>query len=110
MNHPVPELPVRDILESQEYYQDVFNCEINWRYKDILGAVSNLDLVLFFRKCESKFESRTLWIFDEQVEETFSKLPQSKIEVVEPIEQKPWGLRQFTVRDLNGHDLIFHCD
>ncbi|WAC14617.1 hypothetical protein [Dyadobacter pollutisoli] len=31
-------------------------------------------------------------------------------EITEEIENKPWGLRQFAVRDLNGHLFYFHCE
>jgi quinol monooxygenase YgiN len=30
--------------------------------------------------------------------------------VVEPPEDKPWGMRQFTVEDLDGNRFHFHCD
>src|SRR2546427_9291327 len=30
--------------------------------------------------------------------------------IVEPLEKKPWGLRQFTVEDLDGNRFYFHCD
>lgn len=31
-------------------------------------------------------------------------------QIVEPLEKKPWGLRQFTVEDIDGNRLYFHCD
>jgi hypothetical protein len=30
--------------------------------------------------------------------------------VIEPPEKKPWGLRQFTVEDLDGNRFYFHHD
>jgi uncharacterized glyoxalase superfamily protein PhnB len=30
--------------------------------------------------------------------------------IVEPLEKKPWGLRQFTVKDLDGNLFYFHHD
>ncbi len=30
--------------------------------------------------------------------------------IVEPLERKPWGLRQFTVEDLDGNRFYFHCE
>jgi uncharacterized glyoxalase superfamily protein PhnB len=29
---------------------------------------------------------------------------------VEPLERKPWGLRQFTVEDIDGNRFHLHCD
>ncbi|WP_253913148.1 hypothetical protein [Pseudoruegeria sp. HB172150] len=31
-------------------------------------------------------------------------------DIVDPIADKPWGLRQFTVKDLNGNLSHFHHD
>ncbi len=28
-------------------------------------------------------------------------------EIVEPLESKPWGMREFSIRDLDGHFLRF---
>ena len=30
--------------------------------------------------------------------------------IVEPLEEKPWGLHQFTVEDIDGNRFYFHCD
>jgi uncharacterized glyoxalase superfamily protein PhnB len=30
--------------------------------------------------------------------------------IVEPLEKKPWGLRQFTVEDLDGNRFYIHHD
>jgi len=30
--------------------------------------------------------------------------------IVEPLEKKPWGLRQFTLEDIDGNRFYFHCD
>ena len=30
--------------------------------------------------------------------------------IVEPLEKKPWGLRQFTLEDIDGNRFHFHCD
>ena len=36
--------------------------------------------------------------------------PIIRFEDREPLEKKPWGLRQFTVQDLDGNRFYFHCD
>ena len=30
--------------------------------------------------------------------------------IVEPLEKKPWGLRQFTVEDIDGNRFYFFCN
>ena len=32
------------------------------------------------------------------------------VDIIEHIENKPWNLRQFAIRDLNGHIFYIHHD
>jgi len=29
--------------------------------------------------------------------------------ITEPLERKPWGLRQFALEDIDGNRFYFHC-
>jgi len=49
-------------------------------------------------------------MFAENIDATYSELQSSGSKIVEPLEKKPWGLRQFTVEDLDGNRFYFHCD
>lgn len=35
----------------------------------------------------------------------YTQLTQNKIEFISPLEDKPWGMHEFTIRALNGHYL-----
>ena len=107
----VPELPVADVERAQRYYRDTLGFEIGWLYpgKEI-GAVSLGDVVIFFRKREHRFEPAVHWVFAEDIEASYNELKSSGANVVEPLEEKPWGLRQFTVDDLDGNRFYFHHD
>ncbi|HYH82156.1 MAG TPA: VOC family protein [Longimicrobium sp.] len=108
---PVPELPVADVERAQAYYRDVLGFEIGWLYpgKEI-GAVSRGDAAIFFRRTEAPFALAVHWVFAHDVEASFAELTASGANIVEPLEQKPWGLRQFTVDDLDGNRFYFHGD
>lgn len=108
-NQPVPELPVSDVEKSQQYYRDVFGCNIEWLYPSgNIGAVSNGDTAIFFRRREGAFEPVVHWVYCEDVDTAFDVLKKSKANIVEEIEDKPWGVRQFTVHDLDGNIFYFH--
>jgi uncharacterized glyoxalase superfamily protein PhnB len=111
IGQPVPELPVENVERAQEYYRDILGFEIGWLYpgKEI-GAVSRGDVVIFFRKTPAPFAPAVHWVFADDVEESYSELKASGANIVEPLEQKPWGLRQFTVDDLDGNRFYFHHD
>jgi len=108
---PVPELPVADVERAQQHYRDVLGFEIGWLYPDKqIGAVTRGGATIFFRKRTLPFEPAIHWVFAEDVEAYYEELSSSGADIVEPLERKPWGLRQFTVRDLDGNLFYFHHD
>ncbi len=109
---PVPELPVADVERAQQYYRDALGFEIGWLYpgKEI-GSVSRDDIgPIFFRKRNFPFEPAVHWMFAEDIDASYQELKSLGANIVEPLEKKPWGLRQFTVKDLDGNIFYFHHD
>ena len=106
---PVPELPVADVERAQHHYRDVFNFEIAWLTpgKEI-GAVTNGSATLFFRKREALFEPAIHWVFAEDIDSTYRDIQAAGANITDPLEVKPWGIRQFTVQDLDGNIFYFH--
>lgn len=56
------------------------------------------------------FEPSVHWAFAEDIDASFLELKSMGANIVELLEKKPWGLRQFTVKDLDGNFLYFHHD
>jgi predicted enzyme related to lactoylglutathione lyase len=110
-NHPTPELPVTDVERAQQHYRDTLGFEIGWLYpgKEI-GAVSRDNVAIFFRRKSQPFEPSVHWVFAADIDATYDELRSLGARIVEPLEKKPWGLRQFTVEDLDGNRFYFHCD
>ncbi len=108
-NQLVPELPVSDVEKAQEYYRDHLGCSIEWLYpsKEI-GAVSQGDTPIFFRKRLPPFEPVVHWIYCDDLDETYAEIKKFGANIVEDIEDKEWGLRQFSVHDLDGNIFYFH--
>jgi uncharacterized glyoxalase superfamily protein PhnB len=111
MSSIVPELPVADVERAQQHYQDALGFEIGWLYpgKEI-GAVSRDKVAIFFRKRKPPFEPAVHWVFAEDIDASYQELKSLGANIVEPLEKKPWGLRQFTVKDLDGNLFYFHHD
>jgi hypothetical protein len=105
IGQPVPELPVADVERAQLHYR------IGWLYpgKEI-GAVSRSGVAIFFRKRTPPFEPVVHWVFAKDIDASYQELKSSGANIMEPLEKKPWGLRQFTVRDLDGNLFYFHHD
>lgn len=110
-SQPTPELPVVDVERAQEHYRDALGFEIGWLYpgKEI-GAVSRDGVAIFLRKRAEPFEPAVHWVFAADIDATYEELRSSGARIVEPLEEKPWGLRQFTVEDIDGNRFYFHCD
>jgi uncharacterized glyoxalase superfamily protein PhnB len=110
-SHPTPELPVEDVERAQQHYRDVFGFKIGWLYPGTeIGAVSRDDAAIFFRKRSRPFEPAIHWVFAEDIDAMYNELRSSGAKIVEALEKKPWGLRQFTVEDIDGNRFYFHCD
>ena len=111
IGQPVPELPVADVERAQQHYRNVFGFEIAWLYpsKEI-GAVSRGNVAIFLRKREPPFEPAVHWVFAEDIDASYLELKSTGANIVEPLEKRSWGLRQFTVKDLDGNLFYFHHD
>ncbi len=108
---PTPELAVRDVKGAQAYYRDRFGFSIAWHHEEgRMGAVSHGDCAIFFRQTDGEIYPAAFWIFTEDIDKAFSEMAKRGADIVDPLEDKPWGMRQFTVRDLNGNLFHLHHD
>lgn len=106
IHQPVPELPVKDVEKSQAFYRDKLGFEIGWTYPTI-GSVSKGEAVIFLRQHQTVVPN-TLWVFADNVDDMYKELTEASITITDHLETKPWGLRQFTIEDIDGNRFIFH--
>ena len=106
---PVPELPVTDVERAQHHYRDIFGFDIAWLTPEKeMGAVVNGHATIFFRKREAPFEPAIHWVFAEDIDATYQDAQSAGATITDPLQTKPWGIRQFTVQDLDGNTFYFH--
>ena len=109
-SHIEPVLPVRDIRETINYWQEVLGFTSQWTWGDPpnIGAVSWQSVhVQFYLQSEWKGGGGSVWIRLQRIESLYRLHQQRNAEIVEPLENKPWGMAQYTVREINGHYLCF---
>jgi predicted enzyme related to lactoylglutathione lyase len=108
---PVPELPVADVERAQEHYRDALGFDIAWLTPDKeIGAVSRGKVAIFLRRREPPFEPAVHWVFADDIDASYEEMKSLGAKIVDPLELKPWGLRQFTIEDLDGNRFYFHHD
>ncbi|WP_179380528.1 VOC family protein [Jannaschia marina] len=108
---PTPFLPVPDVEAAQAYYRDRLGFEIDWYNEEgRIGGVANGDCVIFFRAQPEPAAPAIFYIFAEDVDAAHEALTARGAEIVEPLEDKHWGLRQFTVQDAWGNRFHVFCD
>jgi predicted enzyme related to lactoylglutathione lyase len=108
---PVPELPVRDVELAQQHYRDALGFDIGWLNETReIGAVSRGAVAIFLRRTSQPFDGAVHWVFADDIDATYAELTAAGARIVEPMERKHWGLRQFTVEDLDGNRFYFHHD
>lgn len=109
LHQPVPELPVSDVEAAQRHYRDCFACTIEWLDPSgEIGAVANGETAIFLRRRTPPFEPAVHWVYCDDLDQSHTALTAAGARIVAGIEQKPWGLRQFTVHDADGNVFHFH--
>ena len=106
-----PVLPVADVFKTQEYYRDVLQFTINWSDRDVFGSVSNGAISLFFAKSTDFKPGHTLVWNTANADQVYEEYKAAGAQIVEDIETRSWGMREFVVQDINGHRIrIGHVD
>jgi len=111
----VPFLPVRNLEETVNYYKDQlgFTDEWFWGSPPTDAGCHRNDLSLLFNEnpaLAEKVEGFELVMFVDDVDAIYEEFKsRSAIEITTPIKDEPWGIREFTVRDINGYFLRISC-
>src|SRR5439155_24119506 len=91
IGQPVPELPVADVEQAQQYYRDVLGFEIGWLYPGQgIRSVSRGNVAIFSRRRQGPFEPAGHWVFAEDIYATYKEFRCAWSNTVEPLEKKTW--------------------
>ncbi len=112
LSHAEPVLAVTDLLETIKYWQQVLGFRAKWTWGDPpdLGAVSWQNIhVQFLLNPEHAISSKgsSIWIRTQRLGSLYRFHQERKAEIVAPLENQPWGMAQYTVREINGHYVCF---
>ena len=98
-----PELPVADVRATQAYYRDVFGFRIAWLYEEEYGAVYNGKTEIFLRREAGPIERCCVFVRVANADLVLARYREREVRIVADIASHPWGMREFTVEEINGH-------
>jgi hypothetical protein len=111
----IPFLPVRDIGETIRYYKNELGFVDEWYWGDPPSDAGchRDDLSLLFNlnpAMAKKIPGFELVVFVDDVDSIYYEFKNNKnIEITSDLKDEPWGIREFTIRDINGYLLRISC-
>ena len=100
----VPQLPVANVQETQRFYHEVLGFKIDWSWgENSYGAVSRGNAEFYLLATEPPFQPVTCVINVTSVDPLYEEWRARGATILSEPEDQPWGLREFTVADNNGH-------
>ena len=101
-----PELPAADLDTAVIYYEQKLGFQVAMRMAQY-AIVERDGIALHLFADAGEHSTVGVHIFTPDLEELFAELRASGAEIAQAIEQKPWGNRDFRVRDNFGNTLKF---
>ena len=112
LSHVEPVLAVQDVSETVLYWHNVLGFPTKWTWGDPPnhGGVSWQGVFIQFShdpQLASVSKGNSIFIRVRNLEALYHFHQQQNAEIIEPLENKPWGMSGYTVREINGYYIIF---
>lgn len=99
-----PQLAVANVEEAQRYYRDVLGFHIDWTWgENDYGSVSRDNTTLFLCRADGPISRCDILIMTGEVDALCTEWRSRGAKITSEPADKPWGLREFSMEDNNGH-------
>ena len=105
-----PHLPVKNLRETLDYYRDTLGFYEEWTFGDKDAGLRRDDMRLLFGEdpaytavINNQTNRLSLMWFVDNIDKIFSEFKQRGIEIVSPLKDYPYDLREFAFIDINGY-------
>ena len=107
-----PILAVNDVLKTVQYWHDTLGFPDKWTWGEPPnhGGVSWNGVAIQFshnHDLASVSKGNAIFIRSKKLEALYDFHQKKNVEIVDPLENKPWGMASYTVREINGYFVIF---
>jgi uncharacterized glyoxalase superfamily protein PhnB len=116
-SHLVPFLPVANLKETIAYYKEKLGFYDEWFWTNPDGAITDAgcrrdDMRLLFSQSPeflaringSGYSLDICW-FVSGVDAVYEELKAKNVKIIDELSDKPWGMREFAIQDINGYNL-----
>lgn len=112
LSHVEPILPVDNIVETVDYWHDVLGFADKWTWGEPPnhGGVAWQGAFVQFShnpKLAAASKGNAIFIRVKNLPSLYEFHQKKNAEIVEPLENKPWGMSGYTVREVNGYYVVF---
>jgi len=112
LSHAEPVLAVKDVSETVLYWHHVLGFADKWTWgkPPNHGGVSWHGVYIQFSQnpeLASVSKGNAIFIRVRHLETLYHFHQNKNVDIVEPLENKPWGMAGYKVREINGYFLIF---
>jgi catechol 2,3-dioxygenase-like lactoylglutathione lyase family enzyme len=98
-----PQLAVRDLEAAQRWYRDVLGLKIGFT-RPRFGSVRDEAAEIFLAEADAqRRDAVTCCVRVEDADQLYVIYRERDVQIVEPIATRAWGVREFTLRDPDGH-------
>src|SRR5947209_15945252 len=112
LSHAEPVLQVKDIIETISYWHEVLGFPNKWTWGEPPnhgGVHWNGAFIQFSLnpKLAELSKGNCIWIRVRNIDQLYEFHQKKNVPIVEPLENKPWGLAGYTIEEINGYYVIF---
>ncbi|MFC0429695.1 VOC family protein [Kutzneria buriramensis] len=105
--HLMPRLPVSDLDRSIVYYQEALGFRLAWRTgDDSLAALASGEIEMLLLAPwtgDGPPAAQSTYVYVEDPDALCAEYGEAGAEIVDPVASRPYGMRDFVVRDPDGH-------
>jgi len=120
MGYLSPLLAVRNMKETVDFYQNILGFEMGMAFPDVenpeYADLSKDGMVLMFIPAKDHGiggeEKLGIGVYlymeiDGYIDEYYAELKSKGVNIVADIKDEPYGVRDFSIKDINGYQLTF---